>query len=238
MSSQPDRVWFQLRPTFIDTNLTKVQTAPPDKYGYCANNIASAQACCSWFAITKAFNGAYPIWANQFDIWAPNLPQEKEFAFYALCFAFVLAENRCVVTKFEADNPVEGAPEVFVHNPLSTNNEHNFWHTTLLPYVETAADPVALSLVKAVNTLYRHWNHHYTKGQFIYSIGLHNEPYFKYFDYPDFLTPNSGLIQIRKYAEIHQELDLLSLFEEIQAATKAVKKAIYDILVGDCRYFG
>ncbi|MCU0361446.1 MAG: hypothetical protein MUF75_12165 [Bacteroidia bacterium] len=179
----------------------------------------------------------YPVWANQFDIWAPKLPQDKEAAFYALCFAFVLAENRCVVTKFEADNPVAGAPEVFVNNPLSTNNDSNFWATTLLPYVEASGEPVALSLVKAVTELYRYWNHNYTKGQFIYSIGLHDEPYFKYFDYPDFLTPNSGLIQIRKYAEIHQELDLLSRFEDIQLAAKAVKKAVYEILVKDCGYF-
>jgi hypothetical protein len=36
LSNLPDRVWLQLRPTFIDVNLTKVQTGPSDKYGYCA----------------------------------------------------------------------------------------------------------------------------------------------------------------------------------------------------------
>ena len=66
---------------------------------------------------------------------------------------------------------------------------------------------------------------------------MQNEPYFRYFDYADFLTPNSGLIQIRKYAEIHQEMDLLSRFEDIQATTKVVKKAIYEMLVRDCGYF-
>jgi hypothetical protein len=132
---------------------------------------------------------------------------------------------------------VDGAPEVFVQNPLSTNNEEAFWHTTLLPYVEESNEPNAIALVKLVTEFYRYWNHNYTKGQFIESVGLHNEPYFRYFDYPDFLTPNSGLIQIRKYAEIHQEMDLLSRFEDIQAATKVVKKAIYEILVRDCKYF-
>jgi hypothetical protein len=154
-----------------------------------------------------------------------------------LCFAFVLAENRCVVTKFEANNPVPGAPEVFVSNPLSTNNEAAFWQTTLLPFVQESGEPNALALVKAVTELYRYWNHNFTKGQFIENVGLHNEPYFRYFEYPDFLTPNSGLIQIRKYAEIHQEMDLLSRFDQIQAATKVVKKAIYEMLVRDCKYF-
>jgi hypothetical protein len=45
------------------------------------------------------------------------------------------------------------------------------------------------------------------------------------------------LIQIRKYAEIHKETDLLSRFEDIKAATKVVKKAIDEMLVRDCRYF-
>lgn len=229
--------WFRLDSVFKDINKSKCFNGPSDNRGYCAYDLQSAKFCCTWFAITKAMNGAYPVWANQYDIWAPNLPKEKESAFYALCFAFVLAENRCVVTKFEANNPVEGAPEVFVQNPLSTNNEEAFWHTTLLPYVEESNEPNAIALVKLVTEFYRYWNHNYTKGQFIESVGLHNEPYFRYFDYPDFLTPNSGLIQIRKYAEIHQEMDLLSRFEDIQAATKVVKKAIYEILVRDCKYF-
>ena len=95
--------------------------------------------------------------------WTPiKLPKEKEAAFYALCFAFVLAENRCVVTKFESNNPVPGAPEVFVSNPLSTNNDTAFWQPTLLPFVQESGEPNALSLVKAVTELYRYWNHNYT----------------------------------------------------------------------------
>ena len=54
-------------------------------------------------------------------------------------FAFVLAENRCVVTKFERGNPVEGAPEVFVDNPLCPTNKESFWSTTLAPFVTLSA---------------------------------------------------------------------------------------------------
>ena len=50
---------------------------------------------------------------------------------HSLCFAFVLAENRCVVTKFEANNPVDGAPEIFVDNPLCPTNRESFWCNTL-----------------------------------------------------------------------------------------------------------
>ena len=66
---------------------------------------------------------------------------------------------------------------------------------------------------------------------------LQDEPYFKYFDYPDFLTPYSGLVQIRKYAEIHGREDLQDLFKEISVLTKKVKEEIYRLLVEEFRYF-
>ena len=116
MSNKNDRVWLQLRPGFIDINLTKIQNGATDKYGYCAYDIESAKATFTWFCITKALNGQYPVWANQYDIWQPNILPAKQAEWYTLCFAFVLAENRCVVTKFEKDNPVKDAPEVFVDN--------------------------------------------------------------------------------------------------------------------------
>ncbi len=54
----------------------------------------------NWFCITKIVIQKYPIWANQLDIWKPEIPASLEAIWYAHCFAFVLAENRCVVTKF------------------------------------------------------------------------------------------------------------------------------------------
>jgi hypothetical protein len=67
--------------------------------------------------------------------------------------------------------------------------------------------------------------------------GLQDESCFKYFDYPDFLTPFSGLIQISKYAEIHVKEDLQNLFKEISILTKKVKEEIYRLLVEEFRYF-
>jgi hypothetical protein len=236
LSSSPDRVWLQLRPTFIDVNLTKVQSGPQDKYAYCAYDLASAKATFTWFSITKAVNGCYPLWANQYDIWPPKIETSKEKYWYALCFAFVLAENRCVVTKFESNNPVESAPEVFVDNPLSTNNKDSFWSKVLDK--EIIEDPPhAKKLVNKIKELYKIWNTVYTKGQFITHIGLQDEPYFKYFDYPDFLTKDSGLIQIRKFAELGGDAQLLEKFQEISELTKKVKEEIYRLLVEDFKYF-
>ena len=152
----------------------------------------------------------------------------------------MLAENRCVVTKFEKDNPVKGAPEIFVDNPLCPTNKESFWSTTLQPFIEQQnidKENVAVLLIHHIIELYKYWNHNYCKGDYLYNCGLHNEPYFKYFNYPDFLTPYSGFIQIRKYAELLVEVELLNRFIEISKLAKAVKQELYNLLVDEFKYF-
>lgn len=241
MSNKANRVWFRLDNVFININQTKILNGAPDKYGFCAYDLPSAKATFSWFAITKALNGVYPIWANQYDIWKPNISKKKEQEWYSLCFAFVLAENRCVVTKFEKDNPVEFAPEVFVDNPLCPTNKESFWSTTLNDYVVTEKGKgqisIAQELVEKITDFYKLWNLKYCKGQFLTNVGLQNEPYFKYFNYADFLTPHSGIIQIKKYAEQEGKEDLQKKLTEISELTKKVKQEIYKMLVDDFKYF-
>jgi hypothetical protein len=236
LSNKPDRVWLQLRPTFIDVNLTKVQTGTPDKYGYCAYDSQSAKVLFTWFCITKAIAQRYPIWANQSDIWAPAITPELASYWNSLCFAFVLAENRCVVTTFEADNPVQGAHEIFVDNPLCPANPDSFWATTLDQEV-ISDHGVAFQLVKKIKLLYKTWNLNYCQGQYLRNVGLKGEPYFKYFDYDDYLTPHSGLIQIKKYTEKEGLKDIHDLFAEIQELTKKVREELYRLLVEEFRYF-
>lgn len=237
LSNLPDRVWFRLDISFADVNKSKCLNLPPNVKGYCAYNLESAIATFSWFAITKALNGRYPVWANQSAVWKPNTTKELEKEFYSLCFVFGLAENRCVVTKFEKDNPVKDAPELFVDNPLCPANSESFWSTTLEPYVAETGNALSLQLMNLIKDLYKLWNMKYCKSGFLYNVGLENEPYFKYFDYEDFLTPYSGLIQIKKYAEINSKIDLLNLFDQITAQTKDVKNKIYNLLIRDFKYF-
>ena len=96
---------------------------------------------------------------------------------------------------------------------------------------------LATELVESIKELYNYWNIKYTKGQFLYNVGLQDEAYFKYFNYADFLTPHSGLIQIRKYAELNSDLNLLNRFDNISSNTKAVKEKIYDLLINEFKYF-
>jgi hypothetical protein len=237
LSSIPDRIWLQLRPTFIDVNLTKVQSGPADKYAYCAFDYSSAKSLLTWFCITKAFLQRYPSWANQSDIWVPEIPSHLEDYWHALCFAFVLAENRCVVTKFEKNNPVAGAPEVFADNPLCPANPGSFWSATLDNHV-AEEHGAAFELVESVKRLYKTWNLDHCRGQFLQNTGLKSEAYFRYFSYPDFLTPWSGLIQIRKYAEIHNLPGLLEQFSDISRFARKVREEMYRILIGEAKYFG
>ena len=245
MSQQPDRVWFQLRPGFIDVNLTKIHNGAPDKYGYCAYNLESARACFTWFAITKAFVGTYPRWANQLDLWVPdfiNAP-ELENEFYRLCYAFGLAENRCVVTRFEADNPVVGAPAVLVDNPLSPGNPSSFWATVLAPeFVGCSPDTDdATRLVAAVRAVYGYWSTDVCGGQTLVDIGLKDEAYFRFFTAPDFLTPRAGLVQIRTYAARNTGAtwypELQSRLTKLADLRESIKERIYNILVKELTYF-
>jgi hypothetical protein len=236
MTQEPDRIWFRLDSAFINTNQTKILNGPPDNRGFCAYDLTSSKITLLWFCITKALNGRYPIWANQYDIWPPKIKEELKEYFYSLCFSFSFAENRCVVVKFEENNPVKGAPEVFVDNPMSPLNPDSFWSTTLKSQI-SSSHTFAYELVKHVEELYNYWNEFYCKGKVLTDVGLKDEPYFKYFDYPDFLTQNSGLIQIKKYANVNSEFELMHRIDNIIAASKNVKEKIYQMLIDDFKYF-
>ena len=95
-----------------------------------------------------------------------------------------------------------------------------------------------MELVYLVNKLYLTFRNNYCTQSKIEHIGLQDEPYFKYFDYPDFLTMNSGIIQIKKYAEINCKSDLLEIHQQIMAKSKEVKDEIYHLLVDEFKYFG
>ncbi|MBK8396311.1 MAG: hypothetical protein IPL26_13905 [Leptospiraceae bacterium] len=236
MSNLSDRVWFRLDNDLKSCNKTRLTNSPTDKYSYCAYDLKSAHSLFSWFALTKAINGRYPIWANQFDIWASQIPKTREKYFYSLCFAFGLSENRCIVTKFEKDNPVKGVPEVYVDNPLCPTNPESFWSTTLASSIDSKCKN-AHELISLITELYKVWNLEYCKGSKIENVGLDKESYFKFFEYSDFVTPYSGLIQIEKYAEIHNAEKLLSIFKNIIDKTKNVKEEIYQLIVNEFKYF-
>ncbi|TAE01909.1 MAG: hypothetical protein EAZ97_02895, partial [Bacteroidetes bacterium] len=251
MSNQPDRVWFLLMTAFSSVNLSQIHSGAANSRSYCAYDLKSAQALFAWFGISKAVNGRYPVWANQYDLWKINFKKSKFKAyFYSLCYAYALAENRCVQTVFEKNNPVADAPEVFVDNPLCPINRESFWNTVLDSEISQekidllsenevifSQNNLAWALVEAVKNLYRFWNSNYCQAQTLRNVGLENEPYFKYFAYADFVSPFSGLIQIKKYAEVNSATDLYPYFEKITNLSKLVKEEMYELLINEFGYF-
>jgi hypothetical protein len=231
------RVWFRLDNDFKSLNKARLLNGPSDNRSYCAYNLETAKTTFTWFGITKAVSGRYPIWANQFDIWKPEIRTDLEDYFYSLCFAFGLSENRCVVTKYEANNPVQGAPEVYLDNPLSPNDGDSFWNTTLDKNI-VKRPATAIRLVQAIKDLFTYWAKNYCPEGIIHNTGLKGESYFRYFSYKDFLTPNSGLIQIHKFASLNSKADLLQRFGDISAKTKDVREEIYRLLAVEFKYFG
>ncbi len=231
---QIETVWFRLDTAIKDGNKMKTFSGPPDNRGYCAYDLHSAQIIFLWFTIGKIIQPTYPLWANQMEVWAPNLQHNKIDSLYSLCFSYVLAENRCITTKFEKDNPVKNSPEIFIDNPLCPTNQESFWSLILEKNIN---DTLSKSLIDEIKSLYEYWNIQYCKGQFIENCGLKDEAYFKYFNYPDFVTPYSGLIQIRKYAEVNGKTDIIERFEKIKLITKQVRERINDLLVNDFKYF-
>lgn len=246
MSTKPDRIWFYLDTRVIGLNISKIFNGPPDKYGYCAYDLSSANACFAWFGVTKALNNNYPLWFNQYSLWKPDFTRvtpDIEATFYRLCFAYGLAENRCVELTFPADDPVPGAPTVRVENPLCPSNPDAFWATTLAPAfagLEKSDDPAA-ALVRAVQAVYRHWAVAHAADGPVFAPLLADEPYFRYFQpaHPPVLTRRAGLVQLRKYAELYpsQSEELSVLLSRMRKQTTAVRQELHRVLVQDLKYF-
>ncbi|TAF68293.1 MAG: hypothetical protein EAZ58_09270, partial [Flavobacterium sp.] len=69
MTQKPDSVWFTLMSAIAQVNLSQIQSGATNSRSYCAYDLESAKVLFMWFGISKAINGKYPLWANQYEIW-------------------------------------------------------------------------------------------------------------------------------------------------------------------------
>ena len=227
-------------------NLLQIFSGPADNRSFCAYDLASARATLGWFGIGKALVGNYPLHFNLSNLWPPIFPvdsPETEATFYRLCFAYGLAENRCIELTFPANDPVPGASAVRVENPLCPSNPDAFWATclaTTFAGFDQIDDPAA-ALVRAVQAVYRHWNMHHTPDGPLAAPLLADEPYFRHFQpaHPPVLTRRAGLVQLRKYAELYpaetEELGLL--LGRMRKQATAVRQELHRVLVQELHYF-
>ena len=85
---------------------------------------------------------------------------------------------------------------------------------------------MAHQLAATIEELYLSWNKAITQGQIVENVGWQDEAYFRYFDYPDFVNKDRGLLQIRKYAEKNDDADLTVKLSGIADLTKQVREAL------------
>ena len=204
-------LWFRIDSSFADVNKARcVGGGPPDQKGYAAYDLESARRICTWFGIAKAVNGRYPVWANQLEIWAPELDSRSLRDIESLCFSLCLAESRAVVTRFPKGDPVAGAALLRVRNPLCPIDPESFWSTVLAPAL-VRRPKLAWQLAEAVRSLYAHWKVQYCGGQAR-------------------ADPHWGLVQIAGHARVEGLTDLEHELAAIRELAAKVRDELFDLL--------
>jgi hypothetical protein len=90
-----------------------------------------------------------------FSAWQPTIQPKLECQVLQAAFAIAYAENECVETRFPANNPIAGVPELTVNNPMSPLNPYSFWSETIRPYCGRPALSSVSGLIEAVDQLFR-----------------------------------------------------------------------------------
>lgn len=223
--------WFRLNNQFMDCRKTRCLSGPPSHVGYCALDGEVAKRVFTWFALGRTFSSeGYPMWVDAMEMWGLDVTLEIQRISYAIGFA----ENECVETNFPANNPIKGVPEIIVTNPMSPMSRDSFWSKEMKSIFDKGQSE-AHELVDAVNKVYSSWKRHLGNKQEIQVT--YEQPYFigrgK-------LTINSGLIQIKDYAQNAEIPELLSSLGHMQEKLANLKTSFYAMLLDkkQLNYFG
>ncbi|HAT1995459.1 TPA: hypothetical protein I8Z78_000365 [Legionella pneumophila] len=221
--------WFRLNSQFMDSKRSRCFSGPPDNRGYCPHDYNSSKKAFLWFSLSRVFyEMGYPLWADAFEIWVPDIQKNIEDIVAKYSFSIGFAENECVETLFPANNPINGAIEINCYNPMNPIDPDSFWSKTLSPLFLKKTDLLPDRLVKSVNDLYDEWK---TKFKITPEIRVsYQRPYFIG---EGMLKPTAGIIQIRDYAKETNDLKLLDLYSNVQKLLKETKQAFYEFLVSE-----
>lgn len=219
--------WLRLNNQFMDLKKNRCFSGPPTHFGYCALDLRSAQILFFWYALTRTLlQHRYPMWVDADDMWAPEIPKKRESEVFQTAFAIGYAENECVETRFPANNPVDGLPELTISNPLSPLDRHSFWSTTMHPYRAEASSSSARNLVKGVDKVFDTWRKLFNGHT---ELPISRKPYL--LDDRG-LTLRSGICQIRAYAKEAESAPLIAALTQVQELLKAVKTEFFGLLTG------
>lgn len=230
--------WFRLDAPFMDCRKSRCFSGKPDQKGYYPDTQSpeSADQVFLWYAIQKVFvDHGYPMWADPLELWAPVVSPQLELAVRKLSRAIAFADNECVETRFPANNPVHGAPELFVVNPLSPNAPASYWVKHMAEFFGED-DNVADRLVAAVLAIYKDWQKLFRVHA---ELPMDSEqPY--YIGGNGFVTASSGLMQIREYVEWQDLGALRTQLQSVQSLLKETKTELHRLLISKdaVDYFG
>lgn len=227
---------FHLDPRFLRVNDARCLSGPADHYGYFANDILSTHITFIWFALARTFAQiGYPLWANQFELWAPEIPENLNKIVLKYTFAIGFAENECVETKFPANNPVKDAPEIYCTNPMAPTNPESFWSKVMASVFQDDENSLPDQLVRAVNELYKEWSTRFKRTPEI--IANYDRPYFIE---QGVLKRTAGIIQIKDYAKENDDKVLLDLYQNVKSLLEKTKSSFHEMLLDPQRlnYFG
>lgn len=233
-SSISDRPWLNLDNRFMAVKKSRCFSGPPTHLGYCASDIETAKKLFFWYALGRTFvQRPYPMWIDADGMWSPKIPTSLERIVFQTAFAIAYAENECVEAYFPANNPVKGAAELFVSNPMTPINPDSFWSQVLRPYFDVTAPASVRLLVESVDDVFRNWNNRFKKRPEIAT--QYNKPYFIG---NGRLTRTSGLLQIKDYAVEITETPLLTCLAEVQNRLRVAKDEFFELLNNKLDYFG
>jgi hypothetical protein len=233
--SQPDRPWFRLNNQFMDIKKNRCLSGPPTNRGYCANDLESAEKLFFWYALARTFiQHPYAMWADSDDMWAPPVPEKLNREVFQAAFAIGYAENECLQTRFPANNPVAGSPEIIVNNPMTPLDRDSFWSKTLRPRLNGRTDRNVTDLLGAVDDLFSNWRKLLKDRT---ELPLSDKAYFIS---DGSLTVGAGIVQIKDYATDRDEKALLKDLQQVQCHLRLVKSKFFEMVTSrtGLNYFG
>lgn len=226
--------WFRLDRPFMDVRKSRLLSGPPDQKAYSHSDPLVQLRLFGWYALNRTLETQkYPLWVDNEEIWAPNIPQKFESIFFTHALAISLIENECLEVKFPENNPVKGAPEIWSKNPLSLANPDSYFSKHLSKFLKKSDSLEAAKAKSLVSELYKCW-----EGRFKRKAELAVDYSRDYFVGNDpVLTRDAGILQIKHFAENTSDDELKEYFAELQAVLSGLKESFYGLLVDDIRYF-
>ena len=231
-----NKPWFRLNKQFMDVKRNRCFSGPPDNRGFYAEDQNIAKKTFLWFALAKTFvSNEYPMYVDNEELWPIDEEKIKDEVL-KICFSIGFAENECIEATFPVNNPVEGAPEIKINNPMTPLNKNSFWCEHMQSYFDTPPKDIYDQLVQAVNNLFQEWEKEFNDSPEIYVE--YKEPYF--IGNYRILTKQAGIRQIKDYADHYEKENLKTAYKNLHKKLDAVKKIFHTMLMdkNGLDYFG